>query len=44
MNKYFLSNPEKYLTQIHQVIFKKNAKDAPLFPKNDIIELKARNC
>jgi len=39
MNKYFLLNPEKKLAQIHLVVFEKNA---PLIPKNDITEPKAR--
>jgi len=37
MNKCFLLNPEKNLTQIRLVIFEKNAH---LTPKNDVIELK----
>jgi len=39
MNKYFLLNPEKNLAQIRFVVFEKNA---PLMPKNDVPEPKAR--
>jgi len=39
MNKCFLLNPEKNLTQIRLVVFEKNAI---LIPKNDVIEPKAR--
>jgi len=39
MNKCFLPNPEKNLSQIRLVVFEKNA---PLIPKNDITEPKAR--
>jgi len=35
MNKCFLLNPEKKLSQIRLVVFDKNA---PLIPKNDITE------
>jgi len=43
MNKCFLLNPEKILTQLRLVIFEKNAKtDALQFRKNDFTELKAR--
>jgi len=38
MNKFFLLNPEKKLTQIRLVVFEKNA---PLIPKNDVTEPKA---
>jgi len=41
MNKCFLLNPEKILAQI-RLVFEKNAKIAPLIPKNDVIESKAR--
>jgi len=40
MNKCFLLNPEK-LAQICLIVFKKNAKMAPLIPKNNVIEPKA---
>jgi len=39
MNKCFLLNPEKNLTQICLVVFEKNA---PLIPKNMVTEPKAR--
>jgi len=39
MNKCFLLNPEKTLAQIRLVVFEKNA---PLIPKNDVTEPKAR--
>jgi len=39
MNKYILQNPEKKLAQIRLVVFEKNA---PLIPKNDVTEPKAR--
>jgi len=39
INKCFLLNPEKSLAQIRLVVFKKNA---PLIPKNDVTEPKAR--
>jgi len=39
MNKCFLLNPEKKLAQIRLVVFEKNA---PLIPKNDVTEPKAR--
>jgi len=42
MNKGFLLNPEKKLAQIHFVVFEKNAKNAPLIPKNDVTDPKAR--
>jgi len=42
IDKCFLLNPEKKLAQIRIVVFKKNAKTAPLIPKNDVTELKAR--
>jgi len=42
MNKYFLLNSEKKLAQIRLVVFEKNAKNAPLIPKNDVTEPKAR--
>jgi len=42
MNKCFLLNPEKKLAQIRLVVFEKNAKNAPLILKNDIIEQKPR--
>jgi len=42
--KCFLLNPEKNLAQIHLVVFKKNAKNAPLIPKNDVIEPKLGYC
>jgi len=42
MNKCFLLNPENKLAQIRLVDFKKNAKNAPLIPKNDVTESKAR--
>jgi len=42
INKCFLLNPEKHLKQIHLVVFETNAKNAPLIPKNDITEPKAR--
>jgi len=38
MNKCFLLNPEKNLAQIRLVVFEKNAKNAPLIPKNDVTE------
>jgi len=41
MNKLFL-NPEKNLAHIRLVVFEKNAKNAPLIPKNDVTEPKAR--
>jgi len=41
-NEQVLSpNPEKKFAQIHLVILKKNAKNAP-YPKNDVTEPKAR--
>jgi len=40
MNKCFLLNPEKNLVQIRLVVFEKNAKNAPLLPKNDVTEPK----
>jgi len=42
MNKCFLPNPEKNLVQIRLVVFEKNTKTAPLIPKNDVTEPKAR--
>jgi len=39
MNMCFLLNPEKNLTQARLVIFEKNA---PLIPKNDVTEPKAK--
>jgi len=39
ISKCFLLNSEKNLAQIHLVIFEKNA---PLIPKNDVTEPKAR--
>jgi len=39
MNKCFLLNPEKLLVQIRIVVFEKNA---PLIPKNDVTEPKAK--
>jgi len=42
INKYFLLNPEKKLTKIRLVVFEKNAKTAPLIPKNDVTEPKVR--
>jgi len=39
MNKRFLLNPEKNLAQIRLVILEKNA---PLIPKNDVTEPKAK--
>jgi len=36
MNKCFLLNPEKKLVQIRLAVFEKNAKSAPLIPKNDV--------
>jgi len=42
MNKCFLINPEKNLAQIRLVVFKKNAKNAPLIPENDVTEPKVR--
>jgi len=42
MNKCFLLNPEKKLAQIRLDVFEKNTKNAPLIPKNDVIESKAR--
>jgi len=39
MNKRFLLNSEKNLAQIRLVVFEKNA---PLIPKNDVTEPKAR--
>jgi len=41
MNKCFLLNQKK-LAQIRLVIFEKNAKHAPLIPKNDITDPKTR--
>jgi len=41
MKKCFL-NPEKKLAQIGLVVFEKNAKNAPLIPKNDVTEPKAK--
>jgi len=41
MKKCFL-NPEKNLAQIRHVVFEKIAKNAPLIPKNDVTEPKAR--
>jgi len=38
----FFLNPEKKLAQVGRVVFKKNAKNAPLIPKNDVTEPKAR--
>jgi len=44
MKKCFLRNPEKKkkLAQIRLVVFEKNAKNAPLIPKNDVTEPNAR--
>jgi len=42
INKRFLLNPEKNLTQIRLVVFKENAKNAPLLSKNDVAGPKAR--
>jgi len=42
MNKCFLLNPEKNLTQIHLVVFQKNAITVHLIPKNDVTEPKAK--
>jgi len=43
MNKCFLLDPEKKLTQIRFVVFeKKRQKSHTLIPKNDVIESKAR--
>jgi len=46
MIKCFLLNPEKNFAQTHAVVFEKNAKllnsDTLQFPKNDVIEPKAR--
>jgi len=39
INKCFLLNPKKNLAQIRLVVFEKNA---PLIPKNDVTEPKAR--
>jgi len=39
MNKCFILSLEKYLVQICLIVFEINA---PLIPKNDIIEPKAR--
>jgi len=39
MNKCFFLNPKKNLAQIRLVVFMKNA---PLIPKNNAIEPKAR--
>jgi len=39
MNKCFLLNPEKNLAQIRLVVL---SKKAPLIPKNDVTEPKAR--
>jgi len=39
INQYFLLNSEKNLAQIRFVVFEKNA---PLIPKNDVTEPKAR--
>jgi len=39
MNKCFFLNPEKTLVQIRIVVFEKNA---PIIPKNDVTEPKAR--
>jgi len=41
-NKCILLNPEKDLAQIRLVVFKKNAKNPPLIPKNDVTVPKAR--
>jgi len=38
MIKCFLLNPEKNLVQIQFFVFEKNAKIAPLIPKNDVLE------
>jgi len=38
MNKCFILNPEKNLTQIRLVVFEKST---PLIPKNDVTEPKA---
>jgi len=42
INKCFLLNPEKNLAQIRFVVFEKNAKNAPVIPKNDVTDPKAR--
>jgi len=42
INKCFLQNPEKNLAKICFVVLEKNAKNAPLIPKNDVTEPKAR--
>jgi len=42
MNKCFLLNLENNSAYIRLVIFEKNTKNAPLIPKNDVTEPKAR--
>jgi len=42
INKCFLLNPEKKLAKILPGVFEKNAKNAPLIPKNDVTEQKSR--
>jgi len=41
-NKCFLLNSKTKLAQTRLFIFEKNAKSAPLIPKNDVTEPKAR--
>jgi len=45
IKKCFLLNPQKKkkLAQIRLVVFEKNTKNAPLIPKNDVTEPKARS-
>jgi len=40
INKCFLLNPEKNFAQIRFVVLERNAKHAPLIPKNDVTEPK----
>jgi len=42
INKCFLLNPEKNLTQIRLVVIEKNAKNPHSIPKNDVSEPTAR--
>jgi len=43
MNKCFLLNPEKKIWRRFVLLFlKKNAKNVPLIPKNDVTDPKAR--
>jgi len=42
LTSVFSSTLKKNLSQIRLVVLEKNAKNAPLIPKNDVTEPKAR--